>query len=948
MRVTSFQPLRCVRRCVGLTLWALIAALALPVSAQLEDDSPEGLYRTGIQQFTAGKPELAIPAFAQLIEIFGREPSLQAEIETAYYGLGSSHYNLGEYAECIAAFTKMLELYPKTRHIEEALFRIAAAHQLTENYEEAIAAYQRLTGSFPGSPFAEDAAFQVALAYMATDQATEAVAAFEAFVEGFPRSDLVPQALTFMARAYFTAGDYLKALETLERVGERTASLDHLVYANFLAMEIGDAAFDETDYHIALRAFRRVRTNQSLIRFQEKLLAEAQARLDASRRAQVPPTEIARHFRTERRIAASVSTLKQSLDQLQATPDYDASLFHRIGRCFYAVDRYWEAYTAYRRVVTEAKNPTLQEACHFDLVLVLNRLRRFGELIEEADRYLAAYGTDKKLIEAERVPAVAFMRAEAYINQELFEQAETEMARLETEYPKHVQMPRIRFYKALAIAMQERFKESIALFEQWMEQYPNHIMAGEVAYWLPIAMFYDGQYEAAIPKFDAYVDNFPLTVYAPEAAYRSALCKYSMEQFEPAARELEAWVEDFPDHIFQWEARVTLGDALSAVGELERAKEAYLAVTGPESGPMEYLALTQVNKVFKALDTEQDYRQMADVHIRYLQNNPTSPNMVESAYHAGWALRQIGRVDEARRLYWGTIERFGNNRQWDGFGPLLKDLRAMYRDQPPEVMEQDFERLIQKARGENRPTLVSRLVKEMLSWRDMTDFARAEELERRFSLDVLDAEALAFMGDAFTRGGAPERGLPLLDLVLTNFPASRFVDVAYTRQAEAQLAAGQAAAALVAADLAIEKATDTVLMMEAVFAKAEALRALDRHEEAIAEYNNVLASRAAPRPLKPRAMLAAAASHEAMNDPAKAIPYYQRIYVMYAAYVDEMAQAYLRSAAAFEKLRDRQAAINTYVEMLQVESLAGRPEVEEARRQLDRLGVDVVEQAVGS
>jgi len=937
-----------VTKKTGWRRWALISCLVVgslmssmsPLFAQEVDDSPEGLFRSGIQNFTAGKHAEAIPFFTQLIEVFGREPSLQVEIEKAYYGLGCSYYNTGEYPECITAFTKMIELYPKARTIDEAYFRMAAAHQMQDNYEEAIKAYQKVTGSFPDSPFAEDSAFYTALAFMATDKSAEAVSAFEVFVTAFPRSDLVPQAMVFMARSYFQGGDYIKALETLEKVGGRTRSLDHIVYANFLAMEIGDVAFDETEYHTALRAFRRVRTNESMIRFQKKLVAGAEQMLEASRRAVVPPSDLSRHFRNERRIMASVGTLKQALEKLESTPDYDASLFHRIGRCFYSVDRYWEAYTAYKRVVTDAKDPILQEACHFDLVLVLNRLRRFNELIAEADRYLATYGKDEKLIKAERVPAVAFMRAEAYINQEMFEEAEKEMALLEKNYPQHVQMPRIKFYRALAIAMQERFPESIELFKAWLKEYPEHIMGAEVSYWLPISMYYEGLYEEAIPLFDSYVDNYAMTVYAPEAAYRSALCKYSLEDYDRAASELVTWLEDYPDHVFKWEAMVTLGDSYSAIGELEKAKQAYLGVTS-EAGPMEYLALTQINKVFKALDTEQDYRQMADVHIRYLKSNPNSANMIESAYNAGWALKQIGRIDEARKLYWSTIEQFGNNKQWDGFGPLIKDLRSMYKDLTPQDMEQDFEKTIQKARAENRPTLVSRLVKEILAWRDTTDAEQAAELERRFSVDVLDAEALAFMGNAFVRNGEVARGQPLLERVLTNFPTSRFVDVAYTRKAEALLQEKKYEEALVSATIAFEKSMDPELMMESVYAKAQALAGLERYKEAIEEFNNVLASRSSPKILKPRSMLQAAACHEALGEFNKAVPYYQRVYVMYGAYVEEMAQAYLRSAAAFEKLQDRQAVIRTYVEMLGVESLKGRPEAEQAKKILAQMGVEV-------
>jgi len=84
-------------------------------------------------------------------------------------------------------------------------------------------------------------------------------------------------------------------------------------------------------------------------------------------------------------------------------------------------------------------------------------------------------------------------------------------------------------------------------------------------------------------------------------------------------------------------------------------------------------------------------------------------------------------------------------------------------------------------------------------------------------------------------------------------------------------------------------------------------------------------------------MIQAAICHEALGEYDKAIPYYQRIYVLYQAFTDQVVEAYLRSARAFLHIRDREAAANTYREMLQSESLADRPELEEARRKLAEL-----------
>ncbi len=924
---------------VSLIASAFLAGALLPQSIRAQDDlGPQEMYTRGIELFTGGAFAECIPLFSRLYDLFGKEPEFEKEMETVLYALGSAYYNTGQFLEAQETYAIYKERFPKTRAIDEVHFRSAAALQYQEQYEQAVATYRSLIETWPQSAFVEDASYQIAICHMAAEQPGEAVTAFEHFVETFPRSDLSPQALVFLGRAYFQSGDLIPALEAVEKSALETKSVDHLIYANFLAMEIGDAAFDETEYALALRAFRRVRNAQSLTRFQQGHIEKAEAALARAEIMRVAPSELAAHFRMERRLRASLQTQRESLKKLEESGDYDTALFHRIGRCFFSVDRFWEARTAYERVVRESQDPVLRETAHFDLILALNRLRRFDDLIASADEYLATYGKDQKLIEAERVPAVAFMRAESYINMERFEEAETEMSMLQRDYPQHNQMPRIKFYRALAITMQERFDESINLFRTWLEEYPNHTMGTEVAYWLPVSMFYNSLYEEAIPLFDQYVRDFEYSVYAPEAAYRSALSKYALEDFEAAAKGLETWLDTYPDHLFQWEARVTLGDAYAAEARHEEARDVYLSAVKPEAGPMEYLALTQLNKVFKALDTPEDYRRMADTHIRFINNSPNSPNLVESAYEAGWALRQLDRIDEARRLYWGSLERFGNDKRWDGFGLLLRDLRNMYREEPPEVLSEKLQELINKARTAQRRTLVARLTYAVLSWRDdLTAVDRARELDRRFPLEALDAELLAFMGDAYIKGGESERGRELLDLLLSDFATSKYIDVAYARKSEALLQDGDYTNALAAAEIAIQRANDSGLMMEAVFARGRALREMARYDEAIEEFNMVLSSRASPRQLKPQAMLEAAACFEALGDWNKAIPYYQRIYVMYAAYTDEVIAAYLRSAAAFEKIRDVPAAMRTYEEMLASEDLADRPEMERARAELARL-----------
>lgn len=920
---------------MGRLLFILGVGVLLSVPLARAQDDPDALYQNGLNAFNAGRYPEAAQAFQQLVSTFGEEPSMQKAMEAVYYALGSTYFNLANYPEAVTAFEEYLKRFPGADLREEVTFRLGSAEFLQQNYDQALAAFKQVLEQWPNSVFSEDAAFQAAMCLRQQEKTAELMPALEEFIGNFPNSELLPQARLYLARGYFDAGKLVPALEQIEQLPATGRNMDHMVYANFLAIEIGDAAFDNTQYDLALRAYRRVRTKAALFRIQNRLVAEREAELNALQRQKVDPLQAAAHFRAQRRLQSAVSMAHDALERLEKIPDYDGGLFHRIGRCFFAIDRYWESLVAFTRVKAEATEPAIIEAGHFDLVLSLNRLRRFEDLVEEADRYLAEYGKDQKYIDNGRVPTIAFMRAESFINREMFEEAEPAMAQLLRDYPNHPNKARIEFYRGLSLAMLEQFDKAIALFEKWITDHPYDMMQAEVGYWLPVARFYNNDYKGALPEFQAYAEEYPDSIYAPEAEYRVAQCYYAMEDFDKAGDLLLEWVNKYPDHSSFGEALVTAGDALAAAGRLEDAYRAYLRVP-PEAEPFQFLALRQAAKVFRAIDDKDAYLTMRSAFERYLKQHPDSPNAVEAAYQAGWALRQIGQTDEAKRLYLSVIERYGNNRAWEGLSPMLDDLRKLYPGEQ-EALDADLSSLVNKARAGNQYTLLARLSIAQLRWSKKDQVEGAVRIASTFPMDTLDAESLSFIGTAFVKRGEVLRGLELFDRLLADFPKSRYTDAAYAKKAEAELANGNFEQALDLAEKAAQRAYEPSLLMEAVFYRAEARKNLGQYEQATEDYNMALSSRVTPRELKPRALLGLAECQVARGDYKKAIPFYQRIYVLYGHYADAVSQAYLKSGEAFEKLNDRQAAINTYEEMLNLESLAGRPELDEARRRLARL-----------
>jgi len=378
------------------TVWAVACAAILcvaPVQAQDEapDDSPEALFQSGMSRFIAGNYEQSVEFLDQMVKVFGKEPELRQQIDLAMYARACALYNLGRYEDAIKAFDEYTAQYPESKFADEAMFRVGSAQQQLEEYANAVAAYQKLRSSHPRSAYSEDALFQVGVCHLIEDSSALAAAAFKDFMQLYPKSPLWGQAGAFAARGLFDDGKATEAIVMLETIETRPRSWSVISYCNFLAFELGDFMFDDTEYDMALKAYRRVKTRKALLSHQKSYVKALESQLARLQRARPTLRNMKSRFKDERRIMSDLAQAKEMAEKLEALPDYDANLYHRIGRCFFNTDRYWEARTAFTRVVAIAQDASVKEAGHFDLILSISRLRRFDDLVIEADHYLSTY-----------------------------------------------------------------------------------------------------------------------------------------------------------------------------------------------------------------------------------------------------------------------------------------------------------------------------------------------------------------------------------------------------------------------------------------------------------------------------------------------------------------------------------------------------------------------------
>ncbi len=175
---------------------------------------------------------------------------------------------------------------------------------------------------------------------------------------------------------------------------------------------------------------------------------------------------------------------------------------------------------------------------------------------------------------------------------------------------------------------------------------------------------------------------------------------------------------------------------------------------------------------------------------------------------------------------------------------------------------------------------------------------------------------------------------PYLKLIVSKYNDNPIAAEAELRLAQSALRNSKIKLARKLLLSAEEKANNMNIALEIVLEKAKLSLADDMPRQAIKQFEEILANRAARGKLWPEALYGIATSYEKLGEYRKAIPYYQRIYVMYSAYTNLTAKAYYNSGICFFELGDINAATNTYNEFIADERLAGMPEIELAKKRM--------------
>jgi len=340
--------------------------------------------------------------------------------ERAYYLLGDTYLQRGQFASVVEVYAKALEIYPAGYFAADMAFAVGSAYFELGELDRAVAVLEAFIDRYPESPNLPYAHYFAGYAYFNQTQFEPAAALFAAMAKRFTEQGFVVDALYRAGESYFNLGQFDQALNFYQEILEKhpraaeaddalynlgwtqlelkwedeaIASFEELVghypdseFSSNAQFSIGDYYYNKQDYARALSAYETV-----LSRYPDDPLAEKVPQLVAGLReimAYMDYEKAMVSFRvamdsenpaklTREKFAETIPLLKEIIDKYPGTESQIGALVN-LGICYENLSRWKDAVALYERVDQEPGSHVTPDAQRFAQThkdwIVANRL----------------------------------------------------------------------------------------------------------------------------------------------------------------------------------------------------------------------------------------------------------------------------------------------------------------------------------------------------------------------------------------------------------------------------------------------------------------------------------------------------------------------------------------------------------------------------------------------
>ena len=919
----------------------------LPGKTDQNSELPQ-LYTRGMAEFQAGDYARAAADLETLIA----KAEFTPQLEPAFFTIGSAYFNAGDYGKAVGAFKKYQEKFPNGAHFSDAAFAMAQSSLLAKNYVEAASQFAAIEKD---PRLREQALFFGAIASKEAGKIDNAVATLEKLSGGDLRTSTSARGSMLLAQLYSQKGQADKSIRTIEKIHEHIPLVDNIVELNATTVELGDQFFAKKLYADALECYRAAYPREQIISMQTQRISSMKKRLEENlAAARTDPSQFAQLAAENNQLNSDIARTQSLLDQFQKLPSITPAIYIRLARCFYEVDRKWEAVVVYQELVDRFQNVPEREPALFGLIVALTDVNEAAKAEARCEDYLREFKNGPN------ADAVGYMAGAVALEANDPQGAEKYISRALETQPKSSYREQLRYLLGNAKFAEGQHDEAIAEYKKYLEEFPRGQNVEDVNYRLGLNALFAGKYEEALNELHDYLQKYPQGAYISDAKYRIAVCKYAASLYDEVIADCKSWENEFPGNKQVGEVLALLADSCAATDREDDAVQAYtrsyqIAATDEVMNYSLYAAS-------KILQKEQKWDKVADLFSEFIREKPDNPTVISAIYWIGKAKAHEGKADEAKKISADTIKKYIDDPKREAVELLLSQLAQLCLkkkvpesaapsgpenvDTPPRIPPDpgaELDMLLGSAARDETPTAKARILYAKAELGRLRKQPADEEkniarIATEFKPDDLSPLLLGRAGDYLLAKQQLDPAQKFYQHLFDDFPKSENIDFAYNGLGEIALEKNDLNRALRYFADGTDRIIATQKMKELTVGKAKTLMALGRFEEAKKVLEQVASVREWRGESTAFAVYSLGEIEAKRGRWTEANAYFQRVYVGYQKFLPWVAKAYLRSAECFEKLNKQQEAANTYRELLRNEKLASFGESQEARKRLEAMG----------
>lgn len=928
------------------------AAPAAPAAAPLNiQQETEALVNAAGALFAEAKYQEALSKLEQAKKNLNNKP-----FEAIMFIEGAAYYNLNNYPKAIETLEAFVKEFPQGGAITDVRMALGRSYIASKQEDKGI---EVLTDVVRNSPEKKaEAGLIIADAYVKKDNKDKALEILTAVLADGVRSAESIQAAMMAANLYVSTGKLEEASTLMDKVRNFASGGDNIAQMNNIYLKLGDEMMDKKAYKEALGAYQLVRKKGEISRIQKEQVAKLETQLKSAKG--VRKEELETKLKANQDIMA----------EIEKRTDYDASLYYRLGRCYYEMgapkedgtagdaSRLWQSILAFEIIVNEFKEFQQRDKCMYGLIMVNAALKRIKEARELCEKFIESFPDSEQIGQVSELFGML-----AYQNRQLQEAVDA-FARAEA-FPK-ADKPRLRFLRGSVLFEMQRFDDARTTYELLMQDFPNEeTYKDDALYRIALSYFYQNDSKSVRKALNNYIKENPKGQYRVDARYRLAFIDFQSGDRDGAMEQLLSIVKDAPNDNNIGQVHALLGDIYNQKADYENAMINFAAsVDKAKSDDVLNYSMDQVTDLYVGANK---WKELADMWQRYYNTHKNNDDLsLKAILWISRALIKDNKPEEAKKLLSEHIKtRIGQpaNQQVEGLIQQLvsisapKRRRALPTPAPaaatgegaaaapapaaaPEVTFEDVEKQLEEQLTPPQAAMNGTAQMRILfakTWLAKT-MRLPEKAEKFFNIiievakpDDLSPMLLATVGDSARRKGDLEKADACYKRLKEYFKDSEYADGAPVGQGEIAYEKGEYDKALELFKEASEFPGSS-RVLEATQGTAKALFKLKKYEEAKKIFEQIANTKEWRGEATANALRMLGEIEAAMGKHEGAIAYFQRVFIAHQKWKSEMAKAYLLSAKSFSTLGKRDEAKATLQEMIARKDLQDQPEMKEAQQ----------------